>query len=79
MTHADGWTDMKKLIVAFHSSITVPKKLVKIVRLNCQALNIKTVLKERHVCSVQNHFQQQTCLQMAVTVKTHCEKEVTKF
>ena len=79
MTHTDRWTDMKKLIVAIHSSAYVAKKLVKIVRLNCQAANITTFFKERHVCSIQNHFQQQTCLQMAVTVKTHCEKEVTKY
>jgi hypothetical protein len=37
MTHADEWTDVKKLIVAFHRSANMPKKLVKSVRLNYQA------------------------------------------
>jgi len=34
MTHAGGWTDVKKLIVALRSFVNVPKKLVKSVRSN---------------------------------------------
>jgi len=70
MTHVgrqtDRQTDMKKLIVALRRSANVPKKLVKSVRSNYQAVNITTVLQEMHRCSVKNNFQQQTCLQMAV-------------